>query len=232
MSPQCQFWWNWWVSLAVAVGTLLVVVVALFGNFWPKFFPPVLKLTIRAKEGEKTTLTDLNGRHLDDARYYYILVSNARRWTPAEQTQVFLTRIEEPEPNGDLHVKWTGEIPIRWRNQEFVPLLRTIGPDSDCDFCRVEKKGVLSLLPLVAANNLPTTWTKACIFVATLQARSNVADSEMFRVLVSWDGGWDDGIEEMKQHFVIKPAFVIQSHPSLLNADPEIGATPVPRQIL
>jgi hypothetical protein len=33
---------------------------------------------------------------------YYILVSNSRRWSPAENTQVFLTRIEEPGPNGDL----------------------------------------------------------------------------------------------------------------------------------
>jgi hypothetical protein len=123
---------------------------------------------VRSKEGEKTRLTEQTGQFLDDTRYYYILVSNSRRWSPAENTQVFLRRIEEPGPSGDLVVKWTGEIPIRRRNQEFVPLLRTIGPD-DCDFCRVEKKGALVLTPLVPANNLPTRWTGRCDFVATLQ---------------------------------------------------------------
>ena len=194
------------MSFAVAFGTLLTVGVALFGDkLRAKFFPPSLNLTIRSKEGEKTRLTNaLTGEFLDDTRYYYILVANTRRWSPAEQTQVFLTRIEVPGPNGELQLMWFGEIPIRWRNQEFVPVLRTIGPDADCDFCRVEKKGKLALMPLVPANNLPTVWTGACSFVATLQARSDVADSQMLRVRVSWDGQWHDGVEEMKQHLVIE----------------------------
>lgn len=87
-----------------------------------------------------------------------------------------------------------------------MPFLRTIGPSADCDFCRVEKKGVLMLLPLVRANNLPIRWTGGCDFVATLEARSNVADSKMFRVRVAWNGQWDDGVEEMKQNLQIRPA--------------------------
>jgi len=207
MLPECQFWWNWWVNFAVAAGTLLLAAIALFGDkLRARFFPPRLELRIRAPEGEKTPLTDQNGKFLDDARYYYILVSNSRRWSPAEQTQVFLTRIEVPGPSDDLQVKWFGDIPVRWRNQEFVPLLRTVGPNIDCDFCRVEKKGILVLMPLVPANNFPVVWKGSCKFVVTLEARSDVADSQMFRVLVTWDGQWDDGVEEMKQHLQIKPA--------------------------
>lgn len=208
VTPDSQFWWNWWVSFAVAFGTLLTVAVALFGDkLRAKLFPPRLNITLRSKEGEKTQLSNaLTGQFLDDTRYYYILVSNARRWSPAEQTQVFLTRLEEPGPSGELQVMWFGEIPIRWRNQEYVPVLRTIGPDADCDFCRVEKKGRLVLMPLVPANNLPTVWTEACKFVATLQARSNLKDSRILRVLVAWDGQWDDGVEEMKKHLVIESA--------------------------
>lgn len=208
MTPDCQFWWNWWVNFGVAFGTLFLAFVALFGDkVRARFFPPKLVLTIKSNEGEMTQLTDAQGRVVDDTRYYYVLVSNQRRWSPAEETQVFLTRLETPGPSEDLQILWFGEIPIRWRNQEFVPPLRTVGPNIDCDFCRVEKNGKrLALLPLVPANNLPTIWQGPCTFVATLQARSSVRDSEMLRVMVAWDGGWKDGVEEMKKHLVVRPA--------------------------
>jgi hypothetical protein len=207
MCPESQFWWNWWVNFAVAAGTLFLAAIALFGDkLRARFFPPRLELKIKSKEGEKTQLTDQNGKFLDDTRYYYIVVSNRRRWSPAAQTQVFITRLEVYGHSGDLQAKWFGDIPVRWRNQEFVPLVRTIGPDTDCDFCRVEKKGLLVLMPLVPANNFPAVWQDEGKFVVTLQARSDVADSQIFRVRVAWDGQWDDGVEEMKQHFDIKPA--------------------------
>lgn len=186
---------------------MLLAEIALFGDkLRARFFPPQLELTIRSMEGEKTTLTNLDGQFLDDTRYYYILVSNSRRWSPAENTQVFLTRLEEPGPRGDLQVRWFGDTQLRWRNQEIVPLLRTIGPDADCDFCRVEKKGILMPIPLVAANNLPTRWSGGCDFVVTLEARSNFADSKPLRVRAAWNGRWNDGVEEMKQNIQIKEA--------------------------
>jgi hypothetical protein len=205
MSPECQFWWNWGVNLAIAIGTLLTVVVALFGEkLRAKFFPPLLNVKLFNREGERIEMKDPIGNHVDWARYYFIHVWNARKWSPAEQTQLFLTRIEEPGPSGDLRTSWSGQIPIRWRNQEIVPLLRTIGPSADCDFCRVEKKGVLRILPLLVPNNLTDFRTKKCQYVAHLQARSTLADSPVLRVFVAWDGGWDDGTDEMKRHLEIK----------------------------
>lgn len=190
------------------MATFLAVFAALFGDKVRAFlFPPRLQLTLGAREGEKTKLTDEKGDYLDDVRYYYVQVSNARRLiSPAEQTQVFLTRIEEPGPSGDFQVTWLGDVPMRWRNQEFVPPLRTIGPKVDIDFCRIEKKGGLWLMPIILPNNLKYKRTEACKFRATLQARSNLVDSGSLRVLVAWDGKWDDGVEEMKSHFDIRPA--------------------------
>jgi hypothetical protein len=211
MNPECQFWWNWWVQFAVAVGTFLTVAAALFIALYgeklrAKYFPPLLSLKLGKPEGERTQLKDQNGAYIDDVRYYYVEVSNARRWSRADQTQVFLIRIEEPGPSGNLQITWSGDIPIRWRNQEIVPLLRTVGPSADCDFCRVERNGGLWLMPLIIPNNLNAHRTGHCTFVATLQARSTLVDSEFLRILVAWDGGWDDGVEEMKSHLNIKPA--------------------------
>ncbi|MGA2327057.1 MAG: hypothetical protein ABSH05_12315 [Bryobacteraceae bacterium] len=207
LTPDQQFWWNWWVSLAVAAGTLLAVVVAIFGEkLRAKFFPPRLSLRFICPEGEGTTLTRKDsGEVADDVRYYHLRVSNERRWSAAREVQVFLTRVEEPGPNGDLHVVWAGEVPIRWRDQEVVPLLRTIGADADCDLCRVGRNTGLSLMPLISPNNLNAHHQGSCRLVASLQARSNETDSEVARIEISWDGSWEHGDMEMKRHLAVRP---------------------------
>ena len=103
MNSDQQFWWNWSVNLAVAMGTLLAVVIALFGEkLRAKFFPPRLKLELLRQEGEKTQLTRSTSGFVevvDDVRYYHLRTRNERRWSPASEVQVYLTRIEEPGPN-------------------------------------------------------------------------------------------------------------------------------------
>ena len=205
MDPGQQFWWNWWVNLGVAVGTLLTVGVALFGEqARAKYFPPRLKLKVLRKEGEITELKDFSGKHIDDVRYFHLRIWNERRWSPVDGVQVYLIRVEEPGPSGALRVVWLGNVPIRWRDQEVVPLFRTIGAAADCDFCRVEKHGGLSLMPLIMPNNLNASnrhgkWT----FAVSLQARSNQADSEVKYIQVSWDGQWEDGDTEMQRHLEV-----------------------------
>ncbi|PYT66222.1 MAG: hypothetical protein DMG39_27220 [Acidobacteria bacterium] len=84
VNPDQQFWWNWGVNLSVAVFTFLAVLVALFGEkLRARFFPPILKLKLLRKEGEKAPLTRLNEQgvveHVDDSRYYHLHVWNERR---------------------------------------------------------------------------------------------------------------------------------------------------------
>jgi hypothetical protein len=200
-----QFWWNWWVNFGIALATLAAVLVALFGQKWQaRLLPPRLKLTLGRKEGEKTQLRNQgDGALVDDVRYYYLRVSNERRWSPAEGVQVYLSRIEEPDASGDLQVVWVGDIPIRWRDQEFVPLLRTIGSAADCDLCRVGKTSGFALMPLIVPHNLNAHRNKPFKLVASLQARSNQVDSEIMRIQISWDGLWEDGDVEMLRHQVI-----------------------------
>jgi len=206
MSPDQQFWWNWWVNLGIALATLAAVLVALFGQKWQaKLLPPRLRLTLGHKEGEKTQLRNQgDGTIVDDVRYYYLRVSNERRWSPAEGVQVYLSRIEEPGPDGDLQVVWVGNIPIRWRDQEFVPLLRTIGSAADCDLCRVGKASGFALMPLIVPHNLNAHRNAPFRLVTSLQARSNQVDSAVVRIEISWDGSWEDGDVEMRRHLVIK----------------------------
>jgi hypothetical protein len=141
----------------------------------------------------------------EDARYYHLRVSNARRWSPANDVQVFLVRMEEPGPDGALQVTWVGDVPMRWRNQEVSPLTRTIGHDADCDLCCVGKGKWLSLLPLIVPLSLNARRQERCRIVASLEARSNQTDSPIFRIEMSWDGDWEDGDTEMQRQLKISP---------------------------
>ena len=113
-------------------------------------------------------------------------------------------RVEEPGPNRELRVRWNGNAPLRWRHQEIEPLLQTMGAPRDCDFCRVGKTGGLFLMPVIRPNNLKDHYAGQCLLVAWLQARSDLADSEILRIEISWDGLWEDGEIEMQGHLVVR----------------------------
>ena len=205
------FWWTWWVALASAVATFLAVLVALFGqSFRAKFFPPLLSLRLVSHEGELTTVQlswrddegVTHGRN-EEARYYHVCVSNARRWSPATQVQLFLTQVEELGPDGSPQVKWVGAAPFQWRHQEIYPPARTIGADADSDLCHVVKEKWLELHLLVTPFNLEAKRTSACDMILTLQARANEADSPVEKIRLAWNGKWDSGSREMRQHLAI-----------------------------
>lgn len=205
MSPEQQFWWNWWVNFGVAIGTLLAVVVALFKEqLQARFLPPRLRLKLLRKEGEKTQLKTESGQVVDDVRYYHLQVWNKRRRSPADQVKVYLVRIDEPGPSGKLQQVWVGNVPIRWRDQEFLPPFQTVGAAKDCDFFMVRKKEkALTLMPQFAPNNLKVVREGKCRFAAWLQIRSNEVDSAVMSIEVSWDGLWEDGDAEMLKHLEV-----------------------------
>lgn len=139
------------------------------------------------------------------ARFYHLQISNdRRRWSPAENVQVFLIRIEEPGFDGIFQLVWSGNVPMRWRHQEFYPLTRTIGPETDCDLCYVTEEKWFGLLPLFVPNDLQVRRQNSCRIAASFQARSNQADSPIIRVEIAWDGLWEDGDTEIKRHMKMK----------------------------
>ena len=208
LTTDQQFWWNWAVNLAMAVATFLAVLVALFAErAWKHCFPPSLRMRVLEQYGERTILriTSQDGAVIErPVRYFHLRVWNERRsWSPANQAQVYLTSVEEQAPNGQYQVVWTGNVRIRWRDQEFKSLTQTIGANQDADLVRVTEHEV-SMMPILVPNNLTATRPGACRFVMRLQVRSNEADSEEFRVEVSWNGVWADGDLEMYQHFRVE----------------------------
>jgi hypothetical protein len=210
MTEGWQFWLTWIVNLAIAIGTLGAVVVALFGEWIrAKMFAPRLALSLVSPTGERipVTITSPGGEsRSEEGRHYRVRVVNERRWPRATQVRVHLIRLEEPGPDNQLQLKWAGEVPLRWTHQEIVPLERTIGPEATCDLCSVVKDKWVALHPIIMPTNLadlalrrsPVDWT------VSLQAKSNEGDSCIIRFRISWDGKWDDGETEMARHLVLR----------------------------
>lgn len=198
----CGFWWNWWVQVAVAFGTIAVAVVAVCGDrLKHMWFPPKLKLTLANTEGTEARVGD--GEKL--ARWYHVSVRNEARWSRANQVRVLLLQVEEPAPNGALQITWTGEAQLIWENEQLYPLARTIGAQARADLFAVFESAVLQLRLAVIPLNLKFQREGGCKLTLTLQARGDEGDSEPLRVRVSWDGKWDPGVQEMRKHLVLEP---------------------------
>jgi hypothetical protein len=191
MSPG--FWWNWYVQLAVAVGTVGAVIVAIYSIFRKRL--PRLDFGLLRPKGERTRLTDTG----EDVRYYHLRVWNENRFVPGDDAQVFITRIE------DLHRKtiWLGNLPLRWRDQEFVPLFQKVGSEKHADLCRIGQQNGLTLLPLYEPNNFTVNYPGRCHLILWVQARSNQADSDPLKVEINWNGIWDDDDKTMLDHITI-----------------------------
>jgi hypothetical protein len=165
--------------------------------------PPVLRLRLLREQGEKEK-NQLPDSSFEEVRYYHVRVSNERRGSTATDVAVFLTRVEEAGSDGLFQVKWIGNIPVRWRNQQASPLTRTIGHDADCDLCCVGKTRWLSLMPLFTPFSLNARRTTACRLLVSLEARSTQIDAAVFLIEIDWDGEWADDDTVMEMHLRFK----------------------------
>jgi len=211
MDPKFEFWMNWAVEALAATATFGAVVVALFGSaLQQRLFRPKLRLALIASEGNKTDailITTGATPREEPARYYHVRLVNESKWSTATQAQVYLVRIETPGIDGSPIVRWSGDIPIKWRWHEIHPLQRTIGPPADCDLCSVVRNTCLQLHPIVVPTALRSLVIqpvgKSVDLTMVLQARAAEGESPMTPFRIRWDGKWEDGDTEMKNHLMV-----------------------------
>jgi hypothetical protein len=200
-SAPHQFWWNWWAVAAAALATLGAVFVALWAAL-RKSKPPLLKLKVLRTEGEATQLN--SGEHV---RNYHLEVRNDERSSVATRVQVYLTLLKELK-HGSWEEVWRGNLPLSWRDQQFVPKFQKLGSAKDCDLCVVGEHTGLSLLPLFWPNSLrPHAYQRngECTWMLSLEARSDQADSAGgIRVKIRWDGIWAHGDSDIQEHLQVK----------------------------
>jgi hypothetical protein len=202
-----------WIALGGVIATLLVSVVAIFGEkIHSSLFQPELRVTLVDPHGVSTTETvtdNVGSQYQRPARYYLVVAQNTLKWPVAHDAQIQIKRLEAPDPSGRPTTVWTGEIPLGWEYAQVHPLLRTIGPPARADLAVVTQdkksgRNELKLTPVITPNNLQGSYYAATHIWVTVTATASEVESPPLRVEISWDGQWDAGETEMAQHLVVR----------------------------
>lgn len=183
----------------VALGTLLVAAVAIWGGwFQAKLAPPKLVIRPHTLGGDLTWYGDGSKVML-----YHLKVSNERGWSPARNCRVLLTGLSRRGPDGLFHTVRMA-VPFRfvWAPAETMPATVTLVNEQIFDFGRLAE-GDVRFMP--ALDGYPNNFqgyvqaNEAVRFHLQIDASNFV--SPRYQVFeVAWDGKWSDDAEKMAQH--------------------------------
>jgi hypothetical protein len=213
LKPCCDVSWT---DVLTALGTVGAVVVALFGQFLPRLFPPRLQLAMSDTQGVRQRVQVVTNAGVGNitipaardgwARYYHLEVRNTRRWAKAHNVRVMFLKLETETTAGWVESWGGGGIPLKWQHQEALGGARTFGPPALADLFNVLRLDgappltQLGLTPIFGPLGVELNYAGPCGLRVTVQAQSDESDSARFVVTLRWNGQWDDGAQEMAQH--------------------------------
>jgi hypothetical protein len=211
---------RFWVSVVSAFITLLAVLVALFGRDLRALFkPPKLRMDLARENGLAVSVwltpppsDTVTQPHMAQGRGYHFRISNPRRKVDkVEGVSVTLLRVENRGKDGEYHETWSGDVPLKWRNEpdNTPPERKVVGTWADGTMVGVVKDKWLDISMKVIPFDLQWRYRvpedMPVDIAMTVQARGNEADSEIQRWRVFWDGKWEDGDLEMRKHLSVTP---------------------------
>lgn len=203
---MCKIDWNLILLFFSTVGTLLVAIIAIWGNYFKSIFvPPILKIVGQNLKGELTLIGDSNFQN--KVIYYHLKVINDRSWSTAKNCKVLLTEVHLRLPNGQFQRIPLNSYPsFRWTPAEITRETLDISHEQIFDFGRIIENGsrfepILTLYPnnfngFVSSNNVVRYSLK---IVAEGYAAKK---TQVFEV--AWNGGWSENIEIMSQNLTIR----------------------------
>ncbi|MBN1663809.1 MAG: hypothetical protein JW943_09435 [Deltaproteobacteria bacterium] len=203
---MCENNCNWLkiaISILSAIGTLIVAIVAIWGDWVrAKLAPP--KLTID-KHNLRGSLTNYNSGQ--KVIFYHLRVVNHRHWFVSRNCRVILKQIFKKGPDGEYHpVSYVVPLQFTWSPSEFTPIVTTINKEQVLDFgCIGEGDAFFK----------PTLYSYSNNFKGYLHAQESIrycleiiSDNYVSKsptiVEVSWNGQWNDNLDIMEQNLVIK----------------------------
>lgn len=191
--------WSIVVGIAGALATFLAVVVALFGEKLRQIWSsPKLQVMLFEPAITKTN-AGMKGW------YYLLRTSNQSRSNPAANVRILLSKIERKAPDGSwVEETFSGPVQVMWRWPQFMAQYQTIGPPQEATFaCVHQNEKEISLCLYWFPNNMRQSILPGETVRLSFVAASDVAESDVHSVVISWDGKWNEDRAEMKKNLRI-----------------------------
>lgn len=200
-------WWQIVADLLTIVGTLVIALLAIWGGWFRQHLAsPQLQLVAQNLRGTATT-TNQGTRGI----YYHLLVRNSRKWATARNCHVMLVGLKKKGPDGQFHpVHLSVPLQFIWAPAGFTPIRPTVTEEQVLDFIAVMESGEpKACIPqlYVTTNDFEGYIYPNTSYRYYLQIRADDFVSHGPTVVeVSWDGEWDENLDEMEQHLRISVA--------------------------
>lgn len=199
--------WQLAINAFVGFGTIVVAVLAIWGD-WVRHLlggAPKLTLAIRDPLGDLIR-TDHQGKSLTPQRYYHLLVANGRRWTQAQNVRVVVVEYFRLAPDGTfVRQPLSGPLQLMWQYALVNPnpLYKTVGPNEICDLGFIVKGEDFKLTPYYAPSNFDGSLSPNQRMRIVVQAIAHNAESNRLSIDIAWNGLWSEDSLEMSSNFVI-----------------------------
>src|SRR5580704_8129765 len=189
-------------SVFVAIGTLAVAVLAIWGDPIKEYFlGPRLRLNLVDPKGDLTIRAD--GKKV---YYYHVRVRNQRGRNVAKAVRVVLQGISKKAASGEfVRQPLVYRLPMVWAPMESGNTERTVVDESTCDFGSLAQTDIAFRPSIMRTpNNFRGQVEKDfCVRFELVAVGQNVFSPMPTVFEVSWDGHWTENQEEMQRHLVV-----------------------------
>jgi hypothetical protein len=162
---------------------------------------PQLSVELRTKEGNLTQRA--NGVR---TIYYHFIVYNKKKNNIARNAKVICEKLYVINSKGEIYKQpITTPLPLQWAFSEFYGYTRNI---KDYDICDIgyldENADKFKIDFLFHPNNMtPYIQAKESLCMTLKVGADNFLSREGYSLKISWDGVWDENMDEMKKHLII-----------------------------
>lgn len=200
---MCMIDWNLIIQLITSIGTIAVVIIAIWGDWLKaKLTPPKLQIVTLNTRGELTKFG--NGTRVF---FYHFKVINSRPWTIAKNCKVLLKGIYKELPSGQFQNLPLNTNPsFMWTPAETTPQAINLSKEHAFDFgFLAENASEFSPVLNIVPNNFQGFVRTGQRVRFSLQPSADNFLTEKYQVFeVAWNGEWSDSLDKMTQNVTIR----------------------------
>lgn len=213
----CLNWMTFWTALA-AVGSILVAISAIYGDFFrARFIGPKLKIILYSPKGNSVPRIEYDvhtGKQTKSytAYFYHLKVVNSRQFVPAKNCRVMLRQLYRRGPDREFHpIALPVPYQYVWSPSETAPSLQTVADEEVFDFGIIHEGDVFRPTLYVVVSNFKGNVNADDSVRFGLQiVADNYVSPRMQIFQVDWDGKWANTPEEMSDHLIISEVNIDQ----------------------